>query len=117
MQITLQSGKIAGLHQISSNPQETIVKEDDNNYNIGEGNDVIYCTLTLPSKTGRFPFVLFIGGSGPTDRNMNQAGSLLTNSFARLAEDLASIGIASVRYDKRGVGKSRSAQKKTISHY
>jgi pimeloyl-ACP methyl ester carboxylesterase len=50
-----------------------------------------------------------IGGSGPTDRNMNQGQALRTNSFALLTKELAENGIASVRYDKRGAGKSIKA--------
>ncbi|MDQ3082384.1 MAG: alpha/beta hydrolase, partial [Gemmatimonadota bacterium] len=49
-------------------------------------------------------------GSGPTDRNGNSpAFSGPNNSLAMLAEGLAANGIASLRYDKRGIGASRSA--------
>jgi pimeloyl-ACP methyl ester carboxylesterase len=54
--------------------------------------------------------VLLISGSGPTDRNGNSAGLPgENNSLRMLAEALATRGIASVRYDKRGIGASRSA--------
>ncbi len=56
------------------------------------------------------PVVLILAGSGPTDRNGNS--TLLpgaNNSLKMLAEGLADRGIASVRYDKRGVGASISA--------
>jgi pimeloyl-ACP methyl ester carboxylesterase len=72
-------------------------------------------TLLLPEngnstdKAGEtVPAVLIIAGSGPTDRNGN---SILmqgrNNSLKMLAEGLAEDGIASLRYDKRGVGESR----------
>ena len=53
----------------------------------------------------RPPVVLLIGGSGPTDRNGNQ-GATGPAELRQLAEQLAEKGIASLRYDKRGVGRS-----------
>ncbi len=49
--------------------------------------------------------MLLIGGSGPTDRNGNQGGTG-PGELRQLAEQLAEKGIASLRYDKRGVGRS-----------
>lgn len=51
------------------------------------------------------PVVLLIGGSGPTDRNGNQGGAG-AGELRQLAEQLAERGIASLRYDKRGIGRS-----------
>jgi hypothetical protein len=56
------------------------------------------------------PVVLLISGSGPTDRDGNSPmlpGK--NNSLKMLAEGLAMNGIASLRYDKRGVGESAKA--------
>jgi pimeloyl-ACP methyl ester carboxylesterase len=66
-------------------------------------------TLTLPDRKGA-PVALIIAGSGPTDRNGN---SMFTNnnSLQMLARALANAGIASVRFDKRGVAKSTQALK------
>ena len=63
-------------------------------------------TLSLPSKTKNIPVVLIISGSGPTDRNCNSALGLKSDAFKHLADDLRKKGIASVRFDKRGVGES-----------
>jgi alpha-beta hydrolase superfamily lysophospholipase len=53
---------------------------------------------------------LIIAGSGPTDRNGNSpAIQGANNSLKYLAEGLAAQGIASVRYDKRGVAESKTA--------
>ena len=49
--------------------------------------------------------VLIIAGSGPTDRNGNNY-MMTNNSLKMLAHALAENGIASVRYDKRGVAAS-----------
>ncbi|WP_020605684.1 alpha/beta hydrolase family protein [Spirosoma spitsbergense] len=70
-------------------------------------------TLTLPpAGTGPVPIVLLIAGSGPTDRNGNnpipvgQPNSVKANAYNMLADSLAALGIATLRYDKRGVGRS-----------
>src|SRR6202008_3030166 len=65
-------------------------------------------TLLLPALKTKIPLVLIIAGSGPTDRNGNQS-SAENNSLKLLAEELAKNGIASVRFDKRGVGESAGA--------
>jgi pimeloyl-ACP methyl ester carboxylesterase len=62
-------------------------------------------TLLRPDGSARPPVVLLIGGSGPTDRNGNQGG-MGAGELRQLAEQLAEKGIASLRYDKRGVGRS-----------
>lgn len=68
-------------------------------------------TLEMPATTkGAPPVVLLIAGSGPTDRDGN--GPLLSgknDSLKMLALGLAQRGIASLRYDKRGVGASAAA--------
>jgi uncharacterized protein len=67
----------------------------------------LYGTLLLPQSKKKVPVILIIAGSGPTDRDGNSP--LLkgaNNSLKLLAEGLAANGIASLRYDKRGVGES-----------
>ncbi len=70
----------------------------------------LYGTLEAPEGTKAVPVVLLIAGSGPTDRNCNQA-TMETNAFKMLADSLKKAGIASVRYDKRGVGESAGSLK------
>lgn len=66
-------------------------------------------TLLLPDGKGPFPVALIIAGSGPTDRNGN--GPMLnTDAYKKLAEGLAEHGIATLRYDKRGIGASNVNQ-------
>ncbi|MBC7932728.1 MAG: alpha/beta hydrolase [Rubrivivax sp.] len=71
----------------------------------------LYGVLELPVKAlAPYPVVLIIAGSGPTDHDGNTAvipGS--NNSLRYLAEGLAARGIASLRYDKRGVARSAGA--------
>lgn len=68
-------------------------------------------TLLLPAsipENENLPAVLIIAGSGPTDRNGNNP-MMTNNSLRLLAEGLAEKGIASVRYDKRAIGRSAAA--------
>ena len=70
----------------------------------------IHGVLLMPQTESPCPLVIIIAGSGPTDMNGNTLGSnYQNNSLKMLAEGLAAEGIASVRYDKRGIGKSRGA--------
>ncbi|MES2259239.1 MAG: alpha/beta fold hydrolase [Pseudomonadota bacterium] len=67
-------------------------------------------TLTVPVPVTCGPVVLFISGSGPTDRDGNS--KLLSgpnDSLKMLAAALAQLGIASLRYDKRGIAASARA--------
>jgi pimeloyl-ACP methyl ester carboxylesterase len=73
------------------------------------GGFLLAGTLELPAAPAEppYPVVLIISGSGPTDRDGNSP--LLpgpNNSLKMLARGLAAAGIASLRYDKRGVGES-----------
>src|SRR5579872_2050097 len=62
-------------------------------------------TMALPGSGGPFPGVLLITGSGQIDRNENGKKYKL-NAFDQISRYLAENGIASFRFDKRGVGKS-----------
>ncbi len=60
-------------------------------------------TLSLPSKTGNFPVVILISGSGPQNRDEEIAGH---KPFLVIADHLTKNGIAVLRYDDRGAGQS-----------
>ena len=60
-------------------------------------------TLTLPKGEGPFPAVLLIPGSGPQDRDESLASH---RPFLLIADAFTRKGIAVLRCDKRGVGKS-----------
>ena len=77
---------------------------------IQAGSDSLHGTLTLPDSINHPPAVLVISGSGPTNRDGNSTVlNGKNNSLRLLAHDLAKSGIASVRYDKRGIGESTRA--------
>ena len=73
----------------------TIKNEEDGNILAG--------TLTRPKTGGPFPLAILISGSGPQDRDE----SLLDHKpFWVLADHLSRHGVAVLRFDDRGVGKS-----------
>ena len=57
-------------------------------------------TLTLPTDTTNIPLVIFIQGSGPTNRDGNQPMTK-NNGIKKIAHELAGKSIASYRFDKR----------------
>jgi len=61
-------------------------------------------TLTLPEGDGPFPAAVLITGSGAQDRDEALMGH---KPFAVIADHLTRNGIAVLRYDDRGVGKSQ----------
>jgi pimeloyl-ACP methyl ester carboxylesterase len=60
-------------------------------------------TLTLPRGPGSFPVAILLAGSGALDRDEADSGH---RPFLILADYLTRKGIAVLRYDKRGIGKS-----------
>lgn len=68
-----------------------------------QGGHTISGTLTIPSKGDKFPAVVLISGSGAQDRNEEIMGH---RPFLVIADYLTRNGIAVLRYDDRGVGKS-----------
>lgn len=67
-------------------------------------------TLAWPEQAKKVPVVLIIAGSGPINRDGNSpAASGRNDSLRLLAASLSRAGIASVRYDKRGIGQSDAA--------
>ena len=66
----------------------------------------LHGSLLLPETGHPVPVVLMIAGSGPTDRDGNNPEGGHNDSLRLLAQGLAERGIASLRYDKRGVAAS-----------
>lgn len=65
----------------------------------------------LPKRNDSKTVVLLIAGSGPTDMNGNNM-MMQNNSLKMFAESLVESGIATLRFDKRGVASSMGAIKK-----
>jgi uncharacterized protein len=78
-------------------------REEDVAYDNPAGGDRLAATLTIPNGKGPFPAVVLITGSGPQDRDET---ILDHKPFLVLADSLTRKGIAVLRADDRGVGKS-----------
>ena len=61
-------------------------------------------TLTLPAKTGNYPVVVLITGSGPENRDEEVFGH---KPFLVLSDYLTRNGIGVLRYDDRGTNESK----------
>ena len=88
--------------------QETTFSEEDIAI-----NKFIDGTLTRPSAVENPPLVIFIQGSGLTNRDGNQSG-MQSNFSKKIAHQLAVNKIASFRFDKRSI-KAKELNLETIS--
>ena len=70
-------------------------------------------TLTIPSGKGNFPAVILVSGSGPQNRDSEIFGH---KPFAVIADYLGRNGIAVLRYDDRGIGKSEGDFSKATTY-
>ena len=90
--------------------QNTAYEEEEIVVNYRQkGHDVTLTgTLTIPNNTAakqkRFPAVVLVSGSGQQDRDETMMGH---KPFRAIAEYFAQQGIATLRYDDRGVGGSK----------
>ena len=78
-------------------------REEDVTYTNKAAGNTLAATLTIPTGKGPFPAVLLIAGSGPHDRDESLMGH---KPFLVLSDYLTRKGIAVLRTDKRGIGKS-----------
>jgi len=79
------------------------VTESQVSFRSADGTVTLAGTLALPSSGRSAPAVVLASGTGPVDRDVTFVGHTL---FQVLAHRLAQAGIASLRFDKRGVGDS-----------
>ena len=79
-------------------------ESEDVTFTNEEFNIILAGTLTIPLGAGPFPAVIMITGSGPQNRNEELMGH---KPFMVIADYLSRNGIAVLRYDDRGVGRSQ----------
>jgi hypothetical protein len=82
-------------------------KSEDVTYPNESARIILGATLTLPEGKGPFPAAVLITGSGAQDRDETLLGH---RPFAVIADALTRRGIAVLRVDDRGVGKSTGSQ-------
>ncbi|MCQ6525368.1 alpha/beta hydrolase, partial [Bacillus paranthracis] len=71
--------------------------------------------LTKPQADGKYAAVVIIAGSGVIDREGTIVPlKLEANIYKDLAHVMARLGVVTLRYDKRGVGKSDGEFLKTV---
>ena len=97
---------------VSSLMSQQAVNLNDRPFDLRTPSGDIKGKLLTPGMGEGYPVVLLIAGSGPTDMdgNSSQMG-LNPNSLKLLAQGLSEKGIASVRFDKRGVASSAASGK------
>ncbi len=100
--VPLQSSPIA-------RPTPTVtIPLNEQEISFTSGKNMLYGSLLLPvNPNGKLPAALLLAGSGPTDRNGNSRllqGEI--NSQRDFARSLAAQGVASLRYDKVGSGRT-----------
>ena len=108
----LAAGLLAPLAAHAQSPWKgyyaTGMKQRTVRFTAGDGA-TLAGTLLLPlwSELQKVPGVVLIAGSGPTDRDGNNPlVPERIDLLKQIAELLARAGIASLRYDKRGIGAS-----------
>jgi len=77
-------------------------------------NVILAGTLTYPKVTDKkkkFPAIVLISGSGPNDRNETPM-----KHFLLLADRLTKNGFVVLRFDKRGIGKSKGNYKRATTY-
>jgi alpha-beta hydrolase superfamily lysophospholipase len=85
----------------------------DRDITVANSGATLHGSLLMPDRQGDVPAVLMIAGSGPTDRDGNSTIlGVKPATLKLLAEGLAESGIASLRFDKRGIAASASAMSK-----
>lgn len=104
-----QSGPVVKRPQNPVRPYP--YRDEDVTYD-GPSGERLAATLTMPNGAGPFPAAILIVGSGPHDRDEAIMGH---KPFLVLADYLTRHGIAVLRFDKRGIGKSTGDYKNATS--
>lgn len=105
--LPLDFKRVAGPLAPPRRPQNPVkpypYREEEVSYDNKVQNVRLAATVTIPQGKGPFPAVLLITGSGPQDRDERLMGH---KPFLVLSDYLTRRGIAVLRADDRGVGKS-----------
>lgn len=94
---------IDALAPVVEKPDESVPYKNEE-VTFPNGDITLAGTLSVPPTAGPHPAVVLVSGSGPQDRNEDIGFEL--KPFKVIADYLTRQGIAVLRYDDRGVGKS-----------
>jgi len=104
---TLPLTFVRGTVEPVKHPQEPTLPlpyySEDVTFENSQAHITLAGTLTLPKKTGSYPAVILITGSGQQNRDEELLGH---KPFLIISDYLTRQGIAVLRYDDRGVAKS-----------
>jgi fermentation-respiration switch protein FrsA (DUF1100 family) len=113
MPLTLKKGVKVEAKRRTQQPKPPFpYKAQDVTFTNKKANVQLAGTLTIPKGKGPFPAVVLVSGSGAQDRDESLLGH---KPFLVLADYLTRRGIVVLRYDDRGVGKSKGDFSKATS--
>lgn len=98
-----KSGKVEAPKRPQTPEKPYPYNEEDVTFEDSTAGITLAGTLTIPKEGGPFPAVVLVTGSGPQDRDETLLGH---KPFLVLSDYLTRQGIAVLRYDDRGIGKS-----------
>lgn len=108
------AGRISGIFFLPPDTQPykapAYARQDDlreEEVEVGTAPWTLRGTFTAPKGDGPFPVVVLVHGSGPQDRDETIGPN---KPFKDIALGLASLGVASLRYDKRTLVYAREVQ-------
>ncbi len=117
--VPLKLERAAATASTPKRPQEEAIAARTPTYSNHEvtftnpaGGHTLAGTFSVPQGKGPFPATVLVHGSGPLDRDEKVFEHKL---FLVLADHLNRQGIAVLRYDKRGIGKSGGVYKNATS--
>ncbi|HMF72127.1 MAG TPA: hypothetical protein VK616_11675, partial [Flavitalea sp.] len=108
-----RSGKISSMFIRPKVTSDTSVKHTNNIW-LKKFNLNIPGSILIPPAVVHPPIVIFVAGSGPTDRNGNNEFGLRTNAYLKISTALLEKGIGSLRYDKRLSGEIYKVDERSV---
>lgn len=116
IQGSMKDNRLEGTYQIGEQTLpfvlvrgELVVEQKEELFTVDVKGGQLKTTLLSP-QLPVMPLYIIIGGVGPTTKDGNLEGLAENNSYLQLAELLAEEHIATIRFDKRGVGENNALQ-------